>query len=290
MKQTHGSQETVSNPDRYQKWISCIKSNPIIAFLIVLATVVSAIAKFGESLATIPVTLGKLWPGQVATIATGVYVQEIANEASTSPPVLFQEVRELSTGCRIYRDALGGNETGLWASPGAKGARATILLKFLVTNASKEKLSNIRLFLSPARWPFEFTSMGSTPNVTAQMSRVQPAQGGASTYLVNIDKLAPDDFAVVTLSAPLKKENVTPVFSRPLEMTVLSFRADQFDSKALKIDRAKLSAKELYFVEGVKTTGKPSFSFDYELEILHKDKPLLSEYITFLPPAKECNK
>ena len=275
-------------PNLQQKWLARIRSNPIISVILLIATIISAFATFGDKVTTIPATFRKIWPGPIATISTGLYALEVANKPSTYPPVLFEEVRDLSTGCRIFQWLTVGTENGPWASPGVTGARATVLLKIRIGNTSQEKLSNIRVDLSPGSWPFDFTSIASSPNVVSKLARAAPALGGPSNYVLSIDSLPSDDFAVLTLSAPLTRENATKVLSRHLEMHVLSVRADQFHSSAPKIARKMLSARDLYLEENLKTTGRPGVSLGSEVEIVANAVKLQDKDLPLLPASSTC--
>jgi hypothetical protein len=162
----------------YDRWIAKSKSIGIVAVLLVACGAIIGLAQVTGSIATIWRAVRDIFPGTALKIGTGLFVLEVANQPSTSPPELFQEVRHQPTGCRIFRLPIKSSAGGLWASPGDDGARATLLLKLLIANTSGQRLTKVQLLLSPAKIPLEFTTIASTPNVTASMERRQTAQAG----------------------------------------------------------------------------------------------------------------
>ena len=274
--------------DRYQKWVERAKSHRIIAAALVAFAVICGVAQLSGSVTSIWRVVRSALPRKTLELGTNLYVLEVANQPSTNPPELIEEVRHIPSGCRIYRSPLSPNAEGQWASPGDDGARATLLLKLFVGNTSGRKLSKVQLLMSPAKSPFEFTTISSTPNAIATMERRKSAQGGAQVYVLNVDNIAADDFVVLTLSSRLDRENAKQALEGGLNLNIISLRADQLETAKLDVQRSTLSFLELYLLEGQKTTGHLGFDMSSEIRISNKSQAPTGREFAFLPPARDC--
>ena len=262
----------------------------MVATLIVLITISTVTIAFAEKLVAVPNIWRRLWSSSPISFEAGVYLWEVANVPSeTQTKVFVEEIREFSSGCSILTTRTEPNAEGMWASPLPEGARANVLLKIRLRNISPEKLTNLRVGLSPAKWPVEFKTMNSTPNVNAKLTRSAPDSAGRSTYTITIDSLTVDDFAVVTLSAPLTRESAKKIPMDRFDMMVLSIQADQIASAMPKVAIEKSSPMALYFQEGLKTTGRLGFGFGSEIILRTKEEAPRAEDHAFLPPSKECD-
>jgi hypothetical protein len=277
------------SPDLHKAWLDRLKANPITAAVILAVPVILGALALVNGLTTIPSVLNRFWQGSVATYSTGLYIFEVANKRSETERILVEEVRDVASGCRVLREELAPNVQGLWASPGPGGARATLMLKIYIKNALSEKLTNVRLFLSPTNLPFDFTTISATPNISVKMSRPPSSQGGLSPYLVEIDNLAVEDFGVVTLSSALTRANAQQIAATKFRIAIMSIRADQFPTAEPRMKEAKFDAKSLYLEEGIKTTGHPGYSFSSNVEFVPGTKPPAAEDFSFLSPPRQCN-
>ena len=274
--------------DHYQKWVEKAKSHRMISAALVAFAVILGVAQLSGILTTIWNVVRSAFPSSTIELGTNLYVLDVADQPSTNPPELFEEVRHIPSGCRIYRSPLLPNLGGQWASPGDDGARATLLLKLFIGNTSGQKLSKVQLLMSPAKTPFEFTTIFSTPNALASMERRKSAQGGAQIYVLNVDSVASDDFVVLTLVSKLSQENAKQALKGDLGLNIISLRADQLNTAKLNIKRSSLGYLELYLLEGQKTTGNLGFDMNSEIRISNKSRRPTAREFAFLPPARDC--
>lgn len=275
--------------DLYLKWSARLKANPVVAVTLILVAITLGAISFTEQAEKIPRLWNRILNRPLVMLSTGLYLTEVANQSPPKERVLLYEVRDLATGCPIVREETRPNEKGMWASPGPKGARVTLMFKIFIRNISNEKWKNVRLYLSSTEHPFDLREVSGTPNVTVKMARPPASQGGPGPYVIDIDALSVDDFAVITLSTPLIAADTQRLLGSKFDITFISFRADQVPSITPPISHKKLTAKEIYLLEGSKTIGKAGFTFDTEVEILKGTSPVDDRNLSFLWTTRQCD-
>ena len=121
------------------------------------------------------------------------------------------------------------------------------------------------------------------------MTRPPSGQGGSGPYVIDIDSLAVDDFAIATLSTPLTADGAKRLVNSKFEIVFISFRADQLPSIVPRIANEKLTAFEIYLLEGSETNGRSGFTFGTEIEFFNGITPVDPRNLSFLWPVKQCN-
>ena len=276
--------------DLHQRWLARLKANPLIAAMIIAVTAGTVVLAFAEKVVTLPQTLQRLVSTPHVSFEAGIYLWQLANIPSpTDLGVLIEEIQDLSSSCGILLNKLEPNAKGVWASPGPLGARANVLLKIRLGNNFAEKLTNLKLTLSPAKWPIEFSTLTSTPNISVKLARSARDLANRATYIISIDSLAAEDFGILTLSAPLLRKDVSQLQIDQFNMMVLSIQADQFPTAMPKVAQGKSSPMTLFAQEGLKMTGGLGFGFGSDIELLPKEARARPDDTLFLPQAKQCD-
>lgn len=139
-----------------------------------------------------------------------------------------------------------------------------------------------------AKIPLDFKRLTTTPNIIAEMSRPNTSGGGELPHVIQIKELNSNDYAVITLIAPLNRKNFSDVFKikYPLNIQIVSMSSDQLPIiKDIRND--VINADDLIMEESMKTTGNPinlgiSITPFSANEFYHKnDYPIL-------PLARDC--
>lgn len=177
--------------DLHQRWLARLKAIPLVAAMTIAIAVCTVVIGFAEKLVTLPQTWRRLLSTQHVTFEGGVYLWQLANIPSTTDSrVLIEEIQDINSGCGVLLTKLEPNAKGVWASPGPLGARAKVLLKIRLGNNFTEKLTNLKLIISPTKWPVEFSTLTSTPNISVKLTRSARDLANRSTYIISVDSLA----------------------------------------------------------------------------------------------------
>ena len=275
-------------PDYVEAGLARLRAHKLVAVVVIAVAVLAGAATFTDSLLKLRSAWDRLWPNHALSFSFGLYVYEVANDASGGGRTLFEEVRHLTSRCSIYKTLNLATPDGPSLAPGTGGARANVLLKILLRNTSGGKLTSIKLLLAPMQYPIEFSELATSPNISALMSRPTIAQNGTSPYLITIESLMADDFAVLTLSSPLSRETAPRLFATNFPITVVSLLAEQITTAKALVAVEVRHPKDLFFEEGRKTTGHPGTSVSTKVNVLNRNERPKTEDFSFLPPSKEC--
>jgi hypothetical protein len=273
--------------DHFGRTLNWFKGNKMFAFIMFLAVFVIGLWHFSESLLNIYSRLKMLSARSPISVAAVTYLSEIAVDPTTEIPEAYHEIRDLFSNCRVvhagFRPSTSKQRFTL-----SNGAEAQAEIKFRVLNTSGQRLTGVRLVLALVSFPLDFKRLTTTPNIIAEMSRPTTPDGGDEPYVIQIKELNSNDYAVITLIAPLTRKHSSDAFKIkfPLSIEILYMSSDQLPIiKDIKSD--VINADDMIMLESEKISGHPLI-LGIKITPYSINEPYHKNDYPLLLPARDC--
>jgi len=267
---------------RYDLIVRWIKNNPFVSILVFIGVVIIALNSFTDSVKNLTKQISEIFSKEDIKIGAAMYAYERAFVFDGKKKTYYYEMRNLATNCSLWRaEANFPRGRSITPTPEAK-----VILKFLLKNASKISLSNLRIGLSGL--PYQFDKILCTPNIECSMKHETTSNEALGTRVILMPTIAPAGEAVVSLEAPVDKGTYKKLVGVRLTILLPFVTSDQLvlsQPKASKLNAMELVKKESELFGGKRTFANEKITY----RLLCPGEPDVVEPTHDpLPPAKQC--